>query len=433
MKNLTTFQLVVLGLFVTFIIVGVGVFSAFGGLLGSSSVGPVVVWGTLDQNAVDTTLATLRSSDKSFQAVTYVQKNAGTYTQDVVNAMAAGKGPDLFVVSQDELAAFADKITPVPYAAVSQAQFTNSFIDEGTLFLTPQGALALPLTVDPLVMYWNRDIFAAAGVASPPAYWSDLITLAPKITSIDRGATLQKSAVALGQWQNITNAKAILTTLVMQAGDPLTGRDQNGAAAPEFGMTPQGAPENPAESALRFYTEFADPSKTTYSWNGSLPASQLSFVAGNVGMYFGFASELPGLLSRNPNLNFSVSPLPQLQGSSAHLTFGELEGLAIARTAPNASGALTIAQKLTGQQAVSLLSQALGLPPVRRDVALDTSNNAAMQIFVESSLIARGWLDPDPAATDGIFKAMVEDVVSGAQQPAGAVSQAAQAFAALFH
>jgi len=433
MKNLSTFQIVVLGLFVTFILVGVGAFSAFGGLLGGTKTGPVVIWGTLDANVVDNILTTLRSSDKTFSSVSYVQKNPGTYTTDLVNAMASDNGPDLFVVSQDQLTPFANKIIPIPYAAVSQAQYTNSFIDEGNLFLTPQGALALPLTIDPLVMYWNRDIFAAAGIASPPAYWDDLINEAPKITSIDQRSNVQKSAAALGEWSNVNDAKAILSALFLQAGDPLTQRDQNGTAVPVFGTTPQGAPENPAESALRFYTEFADPSKTTYSWNASLPDSQLSFVSGNLGIYLGFASELSSIAARNPNLNFSVAPLPQLMGSTAHATFGILEGVAISRTAANPAGALAVAEALTGQAAQILFIQALKLPPVRRDVAVDTSGNAAMQAFVQSSLIARGWLDPNPAGTDAVFKSMIEDTISGAQQPAGAVATAAQAFAALFH
>lgn len=433
MKNLTTFQLIVLGLFVIFLLVGVGVFSAFGGLLGSAKVGPVVIWGTLDQNTIDNTLATLRSSDKTFESVSYVEKNPSTYEQDLVNAMASGKGPDLFVIPQDEVSAFTDKITVIPYSAYSEAQFTASFIDEGNLFLTPQGALALPLTIDPLVMYWNRDLFASAGVASPPQYWSDLINLAPKITSIDPSSNVSKSAVALGLWQNIVNAKAILSALFMQAGDQIVGRDANGNPAPVFGITPQGAPENPAESALRFYTEFADPGKTTYSWNASLQNSRLAFTSGTLGIYFGFASELQAIANANPNLNFSVSPLPQLQGSTAHLTFGTIEGVAISRAAQNPQGALAVAEKFTGSQAVALLSQAFLLPPVRRDVVIDTSNNAPMQVFVESSLIARGWLDPDPAQSSQVFQAMVEDTVSGAQEPSGAVAQAAQAFAALFH
>lgn len=432
MRSLSTFQLIVIAMCVTFVIIGVGVFAAFGGLLGGSRVGPVVVWGTVDSNVISKLIEQLRPNDSSLEAVQYVQKDPLTYNQTLLNAMAAGQGPDLFLVSQDQLQSFADKITPIPYGAVSQAQYTASFVDEGALFLTPNGALALPFSLDPLVMYWNRDLFAAAGLAQAPAFWNDFLTIAPKITSFSGDRTLAKSAVALGQWNNVNNAKAILATLFLQAGDPIVTRGQDGTPQPVFGATPPQAASNPAESALRFYTEFANPSKTTYSWNASLPNSADAFTGSDLAVYFGFASEYGAIAARNPNLHFSVALVPQLQGNSTHLTFGNITGLAISRTALNPQGALTVAQSLSGQRAAAALAPLLYLPPPRRDVVLDASNNAAMQIFMQSSLLAQGWLDPAPSQTDPLFKTMVESVVSGLLLPGGAVAEASQSLQRLY-
>jgi len=430
--KMSNFQLIVLALFGFFILLGVGVFAAFGGLLGSSSIGPVVIWGTEDANTMNDLVATLKSSDKTFANVTYVQKDAGSYDASLINAMASGSGPDLFMVSQDDVSSFADKITPIPYSAVSEGEFTNSYIDEGQIFLAPNGALALPFLIDPLVMYTNRDLFASAGIAAPPTYWSDFLTIAPKLTSLDQSNNVQQSAVALGTWKNIDHAKDILSTLFMQAGDPIVSRSQTGAIGPVFGQAPANAPANPAESALRFYTEFADPGKTTYSWNNALSSSETDFVNGNLAAYFGFASEYATIAARNPNLSFTVSVVPQLMGNTTHLTFGTMTGVALARTARNPQGALTVAEHLTGQQAISLVAQKIFLPPVRRDVVIDTSSNAASAVFVQSSLIARAWLDPAPSLTDPVFENMVEEVLSGAQDPASAVAEGAQALQHVF-
>jgi len=430
---MSTFQIVVTAVFVVFIILGVGIFAALGGLTGSSTLGAVTIWGTEDAQTMNTLLQTLRGQDKDFQQVSYVQVDASTYRSDLVNAIAAGHPPDLFLIGQEDLGTFADKILIIPYSSVSQSTYTASFIDAANIFLNGQGTWALPFTVDPLVMYWNRDLLASAGVAQPPQYWNDILTLAPKITSLDSSKSVSSSAVALGTWGNIANAKAILSSLFMQAGDPIVGRNEQGYLASVFGAQPTGAAENPAQSALRFYTEFANPSKTSYSWNRSLPNSTQAFVAGNLALYFGFASELNAIAQQNPNLRYGVALLPQLQGSSVHLTYANITGLAIPRGAAHAKGALTIAQKLSSQSAVQQIVMATGLPPVRRDVAVDTSTNSAAQVFVQSALIARAWFDPDPAATDGIFKGMIESVTTGASDPAQAVSEAAQEFAALFH
>jgi ABC-type glycerol-3-phosphate transport system substrate-binding protein len=432
MKSMSNFQIIVTGVFVILTILGVGIFAAFGGLLGTSAIGPVTIWGTMDSNSMNQILQTLRPQDKDLQEVTYIQKDPATYQSTLINAIAAGTGPDLFMINEEQMGAFTDKILSIPYNTISQSTFTNSYINEAGVFLNSTGAWALPFTVDPLVMYWNRDVLASAGVGQAPQYWNDFLTIAPKITSLDSSQNVQQSAVALGTWSNITNAKAILSALFMQAGEPIIGHDGQGYLASVFGATPIGASENPAESALRFYTEFANPSKTSYSWNRSLPNSTQAFVAGDVAIYFGFASEMSSIAQQNPNLHFSVAVLPQLQGSSAHLTYGLMTGLAIPRSAANVKGALAVAEKLSSQLGVQTTVAQTGLPAVRTDVAVDTSANAAAQVFSQSALISRGWFDPNSNATNGIFQTMIESVTTGASDPAQAVSEAAQAFTGLF-
>ena len=213
----------------------------------------------------------------------------------------------------------------------------------------------------------------------------------------------------------------------MQAGDPILSHGQ-----PVFGDTPAGATENPATSALQFYTEFSNPSKVSYSWNRSLPAAADSFIAGKLALYFGFASEYGTLLLRNPNLHIGVANLPQIKDGGVRLTYGRLTGVAIARTSQNQNGALMVAEALGGPAGVTALATAARLPPVRRDVSFDTSANAPMATFVQSALMARAWLDPNPAQTDDIFKTMIESVVTGAAQPDVAVSTAAQALGLLY-
>ena len=427
---MSTFQLAVISIFVAFIVIGVGAFALFGGVFGGGGGGTVVVWGTMPQENADYLLDSLRSADKSLQDVSYVEKPAASYESTLLNAMASGASPDLFLVTQEQLGQFSDKIITIPYGTVSQSQFVSSFIDEGQLFLTPQGSLALPFMVDPLVMYWNRDIFGGAGVASPPAYWNDFLTLAPKMYSANSSQNIARSAVALGAWSNVAHAKAVLSTLFMQAGEPITGRNSSGALLPLFGQTPAGAAANPAESALRFYTEFGNPGKTTYSWNRSLPRSDEAFVAGSLGVYFGFASEYRTLGERNPNLRFAVAVMPQLQTGNRS-TYGKLTALAIPRVSRNVAGAAVVAQKLTSASAAGILAANTGLPPVRRDIALDIAGSSVNDVFAQSALIAGGWVDPSQKETDQAFKTMIESVVSGGNEPAGAVSEAAQEFVRL--
>ena len=414
-----------MGVFVALIVVGVGVFSLFGGVGGTSGTGPVVIWGTIDQTTMDRVLTALSEQDKSLQDATYVSKKPATYQSELINAIAAGTGPDLILLSQSTIGTLSDKISLLPYSAVSQSVYLSSFVDEGQLFLTPQGMLALPFTIDPMVMYWNRDMFTSVGEANPPQYWNDFISLAPKMTSLDAGGTVRRSLVALGTWDNITGAKAILSALMMQTGDFITSRTSEGALTTTLGAKQGDGSVAPAAEALRFYTDFANPSKTTYSWNRSLPNSYNAFASGDVAVYFGHASEYRSISERNPNLRFGVAAMPQLQGTSARITSGTIQGLAVARGAQNPSGALAVALKLTTAAAASAVAQEMGLPPARRDVSVDTSASSVATVFVQSALMARSWADPNSAATDSIFKAMIESVSSGRLDPEQAVYEAA--------
>ncbi len=218
---MTPFQTIVMGVFVALIVVGVGVFSLFGGIGGTTGTGSVVIWGTIEQTAMDKILTALSEKDKSLQDATYVAIKPATYQGELINAIAAGVGPDLILLSQTTIGTLSDKISLIPYSAVSQTDYLSSFVDEGQLFLAPQGTLALPFVIDPMVMYWNRDTFTSVGEGNPPQYWNDFIALAPKMTSLDAGGTVRRSAVALGTWDNISHAKAVLSALMMQTGDLL--------------------------------------------------------------------------------------------------------------------------------------------------------------------------------------------------------------------
>jgi len=432
MKPSNTFQILIIGVAVFLLIIGIVVFALFGGKFGGGSQGPVVIWGTSDSQTMNNVINTLRITDKSFDSVTYVQKDVALYENGIVNAIAAGSPPDLLLLPQADIAQFSDKLQIIPYSSVSQSAYTNAFVDEAQLFLTPVGEYALPLMIDPLVMYWNRDLFATAGIASPPALWSDLINNAPKLTTSDAAGNIKRSAAALGLWNNVTNAKAIFSTLVMQAGDRIVAQNEaTGKEISVFGSRPQGAVETPAESALRFYTDFANPSKSVYSWNRAQPDAQDAFAAGNSALYFGYASEAGELQARNPNLHFGVALMPQAQGGSTNITYGNMTGLAIPRGAKNATGALAIAQKFTASAGADLIAQNFHLPPVARALIQNVPDDATQQIFMKSALIARAWYDPNPPATNSIFQAMVESVVSGAVAPADAVMTGTQAFTRL--
>ena len=432
MRGSTIFQTILLAGSIVAAILGLIVFAYFGGGSKSAAGGPVVIWGTLYAQSFQNVFNTMKSTDKSYDSVSYLHRDPATYQADIINAIASGNSPDLVLITQEDIAPLANKLQVIPYASLSQSTFLTSYIDEGQLFLTPSGAIALPFAVDPMEMYWNRDMFATAGISAPPKYWSDLTSIAPLISKSDASGAIKQSVAPLGLWDNIDNVKELLSAIFMQAGDTITA-EKNGLLVNAFGKsTANKIGTLPAESALRFYTDFANPSKEVYSWSRSMPRSRESFISGTTALYFGFASEYSYLMSGNPNIHLGVAMLPQVQGVASVSTYGRLYSLAIPRGAVNPAGAITIAGSITSTAGARAVIQNAGLLSGRRDIAIDTNASAIQQVAAQSALVARGWIDPSPIATTAIFKSMVESVVSGAHPPVDAVNFATQAFGRVF-
>ena len=85
--------------------------------------------------------------------------------------------------------------------------------------------------------------------------------------------------------------------LMLQSGTPIVAVDSTGKLSSAL-LAQSSSGINPAEEALSFFTQFADPSKDIYSWNRALPSADSAFLAKNLAFYFGSASETPSLRAR---------------------------------------------------------------------------------------------------------------------------------------
>src|SRR3990167_874728 len=93
-----------------------------------------------------------------------------------------------------------------------------TYIEEAELLLAQEGIYGLPLSVDPFVLYYNRDLLSAAGMAQPMGYWDEIYAAATKLTKKDAALNITQSVMALGESRNILHSKDILSLLMMQAG-----------------------------------------------------------------------------------------------------------------------------------------------------------------------------------------------------------------------
>jgi ABC-type glycerol-3-phosphate transport system substrate-binding protein len=407
------FQIIVLAVFVIAAIGGLVAFSMFKGK-NSIPGGPAIldVWGSFPSAAFSD--ATSDLSGDEFK-LTYREIPEAQFEQVLIEALASGKGPDAIILPSDLVVRHADKLVGVPLGSLSERQFKETFAEAGEAFWTSAGALAVPLAIDPLVMYANRDWLSAGGIARVPVYWDEVITATPRVVVKNRLGQIQTAAVSLGEYSNITNAKETLAALLFQSGGKIVSQSATGGYALSLDDWVN------AGSALGFYTEFANPVKTLYSWNRGLPQSQKMFTNGDLAMYFGMASEYRILRDRNPHLNMAVAPFPQTRDAKLKVTFGRAWGLAALKTSKNPSGALRLAFAMADTARLGRLNAALGTVPPVRAVLAQKQDSAAKAVFYEAALQSRAFLDPNPTASAQVFQSVVEEITSGKGQVSSGV------------
>lgn len=422
------FRTAILGFFALFIVLSVLIFSGvitIGGGAGEGIGGNVVMWGTVPKEDLGAALETFRLEHNDEFSLAYIEKSAASFDRELVEALASNVGPDLILLPQNLIIRHDDKALRIPYESLPLRQFKDTFIEEGELYVREDGIIALPFLVDPMVLYWNRDILNSEGIVKPPSYWDEFYSLAPELTVAQPNLTITRSAIGLGEYQNITHAKDILTLLMLQAGEPIVAMTREG---PESVLGQKhGFVDAPAVSALRFYTEFSNVSKPYYSWNRALPNDKEYFARGDLALYLGYASEYKGISARNPNLNFDVARVPQARDTTRATTHGTMTGIAILKNSKNPRTALYAASLLTGGEFVSAVLEESTLSPARRDLLKGSSaEDAVGEVVNSSALIARSWLDPQPQETERIFQEMIENTVSGRSRLTEAISRASE-------
>lgn len=430
--ELKPFQIILMAVFGITALVGVFLFANFQGFnSGVVPVGPVTIWGTLPDRAIQDALGTLKQTHGELAKVSYVSKPSETFEVDLANAIAEGTGPDLIIISQEQLADSIDKLNPIPYSTISERTFRDTYLPESELFLSPKGTYGVPFVLDPLVLYYNRTQLQAAGAATPPSTWEAIAGISPVLTRFDTSGNVLKSGVALGTYENIENARAVLSLLFLQAGYTITARGTDSLRSTLTNVTgTQTTGTTPGASAVNYYLQFANPAKTTYSWNRGITSARTAFLAGDLALYFGFASEQPVIAAGNPNLDFDMSAMPVPGTAQTPMTYGRVYAFAIPKASHNAPGALRTANALVAKDVLPGIAKALRMAPAQRALLSPSTGDLYEPVYFPQALIARGWLSPTPAKTDELFATMVASVTSGRQGAYDAISTLDQAISA---
>lgn len=372
-------------------------------------------WGVFDdRSAFDKVINDFRTQNPGIK-VLYRQFSYEDYERSLVDALAAGTGPDILMVHNTWLPKHGDKLKALPAAIPGQKQplltiqdYKNQFVDVAFQDLTFNNQVyALPLYVDTLALFYNKDILNSAGITRPPQDWEEFNSDAEAITRIDGGGQITQSAAAIGTARNINRSTDILSALMIQTGVRMTDTDNRSASF-------AGLVNNTAvgESALKYYTDFANPLVRTYTWNDVQHYSVDAFVEGKTAMMFNYSHEAGVLKNKASRLNFGIAPMPQVSRTDVK-NYANYWGVGVSGKSKFPNETWKFLTYLTSKEGAQSYLSATLRPSARRDLIELQRNDLDLGVFAVQALSARSWYQVDSSAIETIFADMIDDVNFG--------------------
>jgi multiple sugar transport system substrate-binding protein len=319
-------------------------------------------------------------------------------------------------------------LAPLPaayYAQFGPLQLENDFpsVVQSDFMVsstaTTSGIYGLPLSIDTLAMFYNKDLFDSAGIAGPPATWDAFEADVQKLRTENAGGQITQAAAALGGSEiSIPDAPDILSLLMLQNGTQMVSDDLSAA---KFA----GDSTSAGVSAFNFYLQFANPSSPYYTWNDAIGNDVQAFVNKQVAIIFGYHDDLSTIQAKAPFINIGIAAVPQPTGAAVSVSYPKYNGLAVYKNSPSVIAAWQFILTLTAyENGEKIYTDATGEPPALRSAIATDENDPNLSVFAAQALTACSWYEIDDSAIDGIFNTAIQNALNGSATTLQSLEQA---------
>ncbi len=415
------------------------------------------VWGVFDNSDVLDKLASeYKKINPHIGEIKYRKFTVDSYKKDLINALASGQGPDIFLIHNTWLPSFQDKVEPFSDVILGEKQFRDNFVDVVvTDFLLDGKIYAVPLSVDSLALYYNKDLLNSQGITTPPKTWEEFNNDIRKLVRIDQFDNITQAGAALGTSYNINRSTDVLGLLMFQNGVNMVDAEKTGATFDKT-INMGGNSVRAGENALEFYSQFARKNSSVYTWNPRMHYSIDSFYEGTTAMMINYSWHYSTIKNKNSKLNFAIAQVPQLNLENPSnyanywgLTVSKNKILSQAQKKKNQENGLTEANYnqvrmveswqfikylgvnsnknvtlfngITGNSQTfsiqddptEMYLQETAKPAARRDLIEKQKNDPILGPFAYGNLIAKSWYQKDPETTEQILAETIDSVNLG--------------------
>ena len=347
--------------------------------------------------------------------VTMTAEPWATVEQKLPESWATGGGPDLATPSSDPGSIF-NYISTNSVLSLSSAVGTGSTQIDSAAFpssvrsaFTVNGQLyAVPANMATLVLYYNKKMFAAAGITAAPTTEAEFIADAKQLTLSSGGKTTQYG-LSLAD-NNTIQMWPILQW--MNGGDII---DAQGCAVVDSAAS---------VSALTQWSQLVIQDHISPIGQAGADADTL-FASSKAAMEINGPWAAPGYKSDGIDLGMAELPV----GSAGPVTLASTVPLMIERTTPHPAQAEEFLAWYTSKTAQTQFSQISGFPPARTDLGSAVASNPTVSLFAQALPYAKLYLAGQPQATaidTDVYVPMIQQIERGANVQSATDSAATQ-------
>ncbi len=222
------------------------------------------------------------------------------YENALLNALAEGRGPDIFMIKNNQLFKYINKLYPLPQDLFNynflnlQENFPKIVVQD---FYYQNNIFGLPLSGDLLVLAYNQDIFNKSDIFILPEDWQNFLAILKKLP-VNEDGRIRGAAFGL-DLNSYPSYGDLFLLLSFQKNALFYSKNKI-----DFN-------KNLFKEVVNFYLQFSDNLSEYYSWNVAEDKNVLdAFKKGDISMLFGYYNELKNNFV-NENSNFSLTFIPQ--------------------------------------------------------------------------------------------------------------------------
>lgn len=393
----------------------------------------------------------LSAAMKAYQAIhknvsfEYRTLRYDEYESELLHAFAEGTGPDIFSLNSNWLGEYESLALPLPKSlsipyteirgtikketvvtikeepTITQRQLKSDYIDViADMVIRPykpnpkleaeDRIWGLPLAVDTLALFYNKELLNSAGIAEPPKTWTQFQEDVAKLTTIGPNDTIVQSGAAIGSSENVERAFDILSLLMMQNGTVMT--DDNGN--PKFATELEDG-SVPGLDATRFYSDFANPLKSVYAWNADQPSSFEAFTSGKTAMFLGYSYHIPLIRTQAPKLDFGIAAVPQIsEGRTVNYANFWIE--TVAKATKNSNWAWDFIQFAAEADQAKGYLEVTNKPTALRSLISEQLQDEDLAVFASQLLTAKSWYKGnDASVAETAFLELIDGTIAGGE------------------